>query len=180
MGIVLNNEIAVLGLLCEKPMHGYEIEKTIKKRNMRYWTEISLPSIYKVLKKLEQKKLITSEIKFAKNNITQKIYTVTAKGRQAMKNRVKEILSTVEKTIWQIDLGIANIYLLNKEEAKECLQKYVVSIDKKIEIYKKLKIFFKKNNYPQSDIALAIRPLMHLRIEKKWAADFLNNNLGGK
>lgn len=179
MSITSNIEIAVLGLICEKPMHGYEIEKTIKERNMRYWTEISFPSIYKVLRKLEQKKLIKSEIKLAKNNISQKVYTATKSGQQTIKDKVKEILSSVDKTIWRIDLGISNFHLLTKEESKKCFKKYIESVDEKIKIYKELKIFFEKSNYPISDHALAIRPMMHLKAEKEWAIDFLNK-LGGK
>jgi DNA-binding PadR family transcriptional regulator len=165
-------EIAVLSLLCEKPMHGYEIEKTIEERNMRYWTEISFPSIYKILQKLEDKELITAEIKLSKNNLSQKIYTATEKGQQTLKSSIMDILSNVEKTIWRIDLGIANLCLLNKEERRECLQKYVKSIDERISVYKSLLAFFEEHHYPQSDHALATRPLLHLETEKAWAIKF--------
>ena len=178
MSIISNIEIAVLGLICEKPMHGYEIEKTIGERSMRYWTEISLPSIYKVLKKLEEKGFIKSEIKLSKNNVSQKIYTATKSGRRAMKSSVIDILSNVEKTIWRIDLGIANICLLSKEERQESLNKYIESIDASIEVYETLKKFFEEKNYPLSDHALAIRPVMHLKAEKEWATQYLK--LGDK
>lgn len=172
MSIISNIEVAVLGLICEKPMHGYEIEKTIEERSMRYWTEISLPSIYKVLKKLEDKGFIKSEIKLSKNNLSQKIYTATKSGRHAMKNSVIDILSNVEKTIWRIDLGIANICLLSGEERQRSLAKYIESINASIEVYERLKKFFEEKNYPPSDHALAIRPIMHLKAEKEWATKF--------
>jgi DNA-binding PadR family transcriptional regulator len=162
-------EIAVLGLICEKPMHGYEIEKTIEERNMRYWTEISFPSIYKILQKLEAKELIKAEIKLSKNNVPQRIYTATEKGQQTMKSSIMTIVSNVEKTIWRIDLGIANLYLLTKEERQDCLQKYIKSIDESIAIYKSLQAFFEEHHYPQSDHALATRPILHLETEKAWA-----------
>lgn len=53
---ISNKEMALLGLLSEKPKHAYEIENDIKERDMRYWTEISKSSIYKLLNKLEKKK----------------------------------------------------------------------------------------------------------------------------
>jgi DNA-binding PadR family transcriptional regulator len=173
MSILSNTEIAILGLICEKPMHGYEIEKTIEDRNMRYWTEISLPSIYKVLKKLEEKELIKSEIKLSKNNVAQKIYTVTEQGFATQKSSLIAILSNVEKTIWRIDLGIANICFLSKQERQECLQKYIASIDESITIYEGVKKFFEEHNYPPSDYALANRPIMHLKAEKEWAKQFI-------
>ena len=55
MNRISNIEAAILGLLCERPQYGYEIEKIIEKRNMRNWTEIGFSSIYYILKKLEEK-----------------------------------------------------------------------------------------------------------------------------
>jgi DNA-binding PadR family transcriptional regulator len=173
MNIISNMEIAILGLICEKPMHGYEIEKTIEDRNMRYWTEISLPSIYKILKKLEEKELIKSEIKLSKNNVAQKIYTATENGQTALKNSLINILSNVEKTTWRIDIAIANLCFLNKQERQESLKKYIQSIDESIRVYEGVKKFFEEHNYPQSDHALATRPIMHLRAEKEWAKQFI-------
>ncbi len=172
MRIISNTEVAVLGLICENPMYGYEIEKAIEERGMRYWTEISMPSIYKVLKKLEEKKFIISELRLSKKGISQRIYTVTESGRQSMKNSVIEILSNVEKTIWRVDLGIANICILSKEEKQASLRKYIESIDERMGLYKKLLNFFKENNYPPSDHALATRPMLHLEAEKEWAIKF--------
>lgn len=166
-------EIAILGLICEKPMHGYEIEKTIEDRNMRYWTEISLPSIYKIVKKLEEKGLIKSEIKLSKNNQTQKIYTATENGQNTLKTSLIAILSNVEKTIWRIDLAVANLCFLSKQERRECLQKYIASIDESIKVYENVKRFFETHNYPQSDLALATRPIMHLKAEKEWAKQYI-------
>jgi len=72
-----NKEIAVLGLLSERPMHGYDLEHEIRMRDMRYWTEISMSSVYKILKKLEEKGLINCEVKQTPNNVAQKVYSLT-------------------------------------------------------------------------------------------------------
>ena len=42
---MLKTELAILGLLSEKPMHGYEINQTAKDRWMEIWALISIPSI---------------------------------------------------------------------------------------------------------------------------------------
>ncbi len=179
MPIISNREAALLGLLCERPMYAYEIEKIIKERNMRHWTEISFSTLYYELKKLQQKKLVTTTIKLSKNNIAQKIYTINNNGKKAMKNKVKELLSHVEKIIWQIDLGIANICLLNQEETIDAFEKYISSIDKYIDMYQQLLGFFKNKDYPDSDLALAERSIMHLKVEKKWALDYLKGVKNG-
>lgn len=179
MPIISNREAAVLSLLCERPMYAYEIEKIIEERNMRYWTEISFSTLYYELKKLEKKKLVRSNIQQSKNNVTQKIYTINEKGKEAMKKKVKELLSSMEKIIWQIDLGMANICMLNKVETVDAFTQYISSIDEYILMYQQLLDFFKKNNYPDSDCALAERPLMHLKVERKWAKEYLEGVKNG-
>jgi DNA-binding PadR family transcriptional regulator len=160
-------------------MYTYEIEKIIEERNMRYWTEISFSTLYYELNKLEKKQLVNSNIQLSKNNVTQKIYTINISGKRAMKKKVKEVLSNIEKIIWQIDLGMANICMLTKDETIESFTKYISSTDEYILMYQHLLDFFKKNNYPDSDCALAERPLLHLHVERQWAVDYLKGVKNG-
>ncbi|MDZ4159188.1 MAG: helix-turn-helix transcriptional regulator, partial [Anaerolineaceae bacterium] len=53
-----NAELAILSLLVERALHGYEIERIIQERGIRDWTEIGFSSIYYLLKKLKNKGLI--------------------------------------------------------------------------------------------------------------------------
>ena len=179
MPIITNREAAILGLLCERPMYAYEIEKIIEERNMRHWTEISFSTLYYELKKLQQKKLVTAKTKISKNNVAQKVYTINDEGKKTMKDKVKELLSQVEKIIWQVDLGMANICLIEQKDTIESFTKYITSIDTYIKMYQELLDFLKKNNYPDSDLALAERPIMHLKIEKKWAKEYVEGVKNG-
>lgn len=179
MPMISNREASLLGLLCERPMYAYEIEKIIEERNMRYWTEISFSTLYYELKKLEKKKLVNSKIQLSENNVTQKIYTINPDGKDTMKKKVKELLSKMEKIIWQIDLGMANICILNKVETINAFSKYILSIDEYILMYQQLLDFFRKNNYPDSDYTLAERPLLHLQVERKWAKEYLEGVKNG-
>jgi len=179
MPIITNREAAILGLLCERPMYAYEIEKIIEERNMRHWTEISFSTLYYELKKLQQKKLVTAKTKISKNNVAQKVYTINDEGKKTMKDKVKELLSQVEKIIWQVDLGMANICLIEQKDTIESFTKYITSIDTYIKMYQELLDFLKKNNYPDSDLALAERPIMHLKVEKKWAKEYVEGVKNG-
>ncbi len=66
-------EAAILGLLCEKPLYGYTIEKIIEERGMRHWTEIGFSSIYYVLKRLESRNLVVSSCRQQENKPSRKI-----------------------------------------------------------------------------------------------------------
>ncbi len=47
-------DILVLGLLSEKPRHGYEINREIECRGYRQWIKVSTVAIYKALSRLEK------------------------------------------------------------------------------------------------------------------------------
>lgn len=46
-------DLVVLSLLSERPMHGYEVNQELKRRDVRDWAGISRPQVYYSLKKLE-------------------------------------------------------------------------------------------------------------------------------
>src|SRR5215207_8706016 len=46
-------ETVVLGLLAERPMHGYDVLERFRQRGLGFWTELGRASVYQVLKPLE-------------------------------------------------------------------------------------------------------------------------------
>ncbi|WP_459202394.1 PadR family transcriptional regulator [Methanococcus sp. CF] len=168
---ISNVESAILGLLLEKPMYGYEIEKIIEEREMRQWTEIAFSSIYYVLKKLEEKKLVESET-VNKCGRARKIYIATDFGKETMQKKVKELVSNYEKLISGFDLGMSNLEILTKEETLECFESYVNSVEEVINRIKMVNSKVKKNNRPEHIIALSDRFLAHLNTEKEFIMEF--------
>ena len=53
-------DLVVLSLLSEKPMHGYEINAELERRDVRDWAGISRPQVYYSLKKLERSGLVAA------------------------------------------------------------------------------------------------------------------------
>ncbi len=72
MNELSNSEAALLGLLSEEPMHPYKIDQEFEYRDMRSWTELSMSSIYKLLRKLEKEQLVNSEKIISSENRLQK------------------------------------------------------------------------------------------------------------
>ena len=90
-----NAELAILGLVVEQPRHGYEIEGVIEARGMRDWTEVGFSSIYYLLKKLEDKGLVSAELAPAEGRgPARKVYAATEQGRSVWAQQSLEILHT--------------------------------------------------------------------------------------
>ncbi|MGF7119470.1 PadR family transcriptional regulator [Methanobacterium oryzae] len=173
MSRISNIEAAILGLLYENSYYGYQLDKIIKERGMRNWTEIGFSSIYYVLNRLEKKDLIESRVQNVKGKPSRKVYTVTDDGKSAMQEKVKELLSENNKLVSPFDLGIAYIDILNSEETIKSIELYLKSTNKRIEFLENSIKMHENLNSPYNVIALFSRPLALLKAEKEWLIEFI-------
>ena len=180
MNIITNKEAALLCLLSENPKHAYEIEQDIKERDMRYWTEISMSSVYKLLNKLEGQGLLRSAVKLSKKNVAQKVYALTAQGKKAFKDKLILLLSTWEATKYPLDIGLAGLWMLGNEEAIDRLTRYGEQLDKMLACYAELEKYLKQHQCPPGNVHLAVRRLFMLEGEKKWLQAFIKELQSGK
>jgi DNA-binding PadR family transcriptional regulator len=88
-----NAEAALLGLLSEKPMHPYQIEQEVKSRDMRSWTDLSMSSIYKLMRKLEREGLVIKQVRKSSANRLRKLYSITPEGERNLKSRIRELMA---------------------------------------------------------------------------------------
>ena len=110
-----NAEYAILGLLVERPSHGYDLERLIEQRGMREWTELAFSSIYYLLKKLEDKNLV--EITQAQVKKTRKTYAPTGNGYALHIEATMRMLAEPGPSYPSILLGMANWPSLKPEQA---------------------------------------------------------------
>ena len=69
----------LLRVLDEKPMHGYEIIRSLEKKSHGFWRP-SAGSVYPTLQMLEEQELVTSH-----DEVGKKIYTLTEAGQEEAK-----------------------------------------------------------------------------------------------
>jgi DNA-binding PadR family transcriptional regulator len=173
MSQVTNAEAALLGLLSEKPMYPYQIEHEVKQRDMRFWTELSMSSIYKLLRKLEAGELVSSHVEISDENRTRKIYEVTEGGNKEFKEKLHDLLCEPEHKRWGIDIAISNLNILPREEAIACLREYHDELTKKINGYGELEKYLESENCPDYRMSLARRPKRILEGDLKWCEEYL-------
>ena len=87
-------KVLILYYLSIKATHGYEIQKFIQVNDMDSWTKIQSGSIYYALNKLEKEGLIVLAEEAGTGPKGRKIYAITEKGRNELKELVKEELNT--------------------------------------------------------------------------------------
>lgn len=169
---LLNAETALLGLLSEKPMHPYQIEQEVKNRDMRFWTDLSMSSIYKLLRKLEKEGLVERVNEVSLENRLRKLYNLSEKGKESLNKKIEAILSNPEHIRWQIDIGTYNCHLLPDAVIKNSLENYKTALQKSIKGYLDLQRFLKDSGCPPHRLAIAERPVFLLEAEIQWVDSY--------
>ena len=116
------SEYAILGLLVEKPGHGYDLEQTIEARNMRDWTELAFSSIYYILKRLEERNLIEVEANQKTGKRARKVYRPTIEGKHLHQVMTFTFLGQPENLYPALLMGLANWPAVDQDQAFEALR----------------------------------------------------------
>lgn len=87
-------DLVVLTLLAERPMHGYELNAELERRDVRDWAGISRPQVYYSINKLAELGLLESaESSAPATGPDRRTYRPTALGQRALAD-------TLERTEW--------------------------------------------------------------------------------
>ncbi len=169
---ISNADTALLGLLSEEPMHAWQIEKEVRERDMRFWTDLSQSTIYKQLRALETAALIDCREEIVDGRL-RKVYSLTDPGWAAFRERLRALLARPEHLKWRIDLATYNVDLLPKAEAIEALAAYRAKLEANIKGYRDLEGYLVGSGCPPHRLALARRPVRILEGEIAWLDEFV-------
>jgi len=109
-------ELTVLSLVAEGARYGHEIQQIIEERGLREWVTIGFSSVYYILNKLEQQKLLTSELCMQGKRTAQKAYTLTEAGRGILQTAIADLLRQPRSLGTGFELGLANLSVLKPQQ----------------------------------------------------------------
>jgi len=83
--VLTTPDLVLLSLLAERPMHGYQANLELKRREVRDWAAISKPQVYYSLEKLARLGLLhESQSDDAVAGPERQVYATTPRGRAAL------------------------------------------------------------------------------------------------
>jgi DNA-binding PadR family transcriptional regulator len=125
-------EMAILSLVAEKPVYGYEIDQIIQQRGMREWTAIGFSSIYYLLKKIKDKGWITGRTsESTRQGIQRTIYTVTEAGLQVCRQATLQTISIPHSMPNSFLTALSNLPILSRQQIQEALSNHKQALLKK-------------------------------------------------
>jgi DNA-binding PadR family transcriptional regulator len=82
-------ELAILGLLKERPMHGYQLQRELSEQLGGLW-RVSYGSLYPSLRRLEKEGAITSQSGAGTGGRRKTVYTITEQGERLFLQLLEE------------------------------------------------------------------------------------------
>ena len=110
----------LLGMLKEKPDHGYNLKQRIQGRKMEQWARIKLSGIYPALNKLEQIRAIKGHRERDGKNPERIVYNLTDYGKKLLQEALHEFLQVPK--IPPLPNHIIGMYFLNVGAKQQVLE----------------------------------------------------------
>jgi DNA-binding PadR family transcriptional regulator len=124
-------ELAILGLLKEQPMHGYELRKQLSQKLGFFWT-VSFGSLYPTLAKLERRGVVEKESYGDKPSRRRQVYSITPRGE----DEFLELLSQSGGSSWEEEkfpLRLAFFRYLRPETRIRLLERRKLFLEDKLD-----------------------------------------------
>ncbi|HEX6684230.1 MAG TPA: PadR family transcriptional regulator [Candidatus Limnocylindrales bacterium] len=102
------SELVLLGLLAERPRHGYELEEVIAARGMREWTEIGFSSIYYVLGRMRSRGLVRETAEPSARGKARKVFAPTPAGLRELARAAETAIAEPHPVFPALLAGLAN------------------------------------------------------------------------
>ncbi|MBE7722515.1 PadR family transcriptional regulator [Lacrimispora indolis] len=114
-------EICTLSCLMEKPMHGYELGKTLK-RNFSACTRISNNTIYPILKKFQKSGYIMKREEQQEGKPDRFVYEITEAGKRSFIQTLNTITDTLAFDREEFFIRVSFFHLLTPDIRRKVLE----------------------------------------------------------
>lgn len=107
-----------------------------------------------------------------------KVFTLSDAGRDALREKLCELLAEPEHLKWRVDLATYNVERLAPDRAAECLAGYRAKLEEQVVSYRELEKFLIESGCPRRRLAVARRPAFLLEGEIRWVDEFISELRG--
>lgn len=126
----------VLGLLAERPRHGYEIRKWLEQRRTDLWAGVLPGSIYHALKKMTAEGLVRLRSTEQSGLRLRAVYAITPRGRGEFKRLLRAAWRRSPRSIPAgINTALSFVDELPKQEVLEAIAEMIAALERDLEAW---------------------------------------------
>lgn len=121
-------DLIVLGMVKQRPLSAYDIQKLVEYRNISRWVKISTPSIYKKVIQLEEKGCLAASMVREGKMAEKAVYTLTQEGEREFERLMLEISGEPIRIFLDFNAVIVNLDSLPADRRRLCIERIEQSI----------------------------------------------------
>lgn len=132
--------LLILGVLIEKSMNAYELNKFIQNSHINKMIKVSVPAVYKNMLKLNSQGYVAKAVK-SENETEKTVYFITQEGREHFKRLMYKFVNNDVKFHFDFNSFIINIHHIPKKDGLlmlEALKKQFYSRKEALEYEREL------------------------------------------
>lgn len=155
----------MLGLVVERPQHGYDLAQVIEHRGIRQWSDIGFSSIYYLLAKLETRGLLHVPDAPAAAK-SRRVFHATAEGREVAARNARKLIAEPLPVTNPLLIGLANLSLLSERQYTRALHTRYARIEARIAAVQAAQQA--QGSLPRAAREVFSYSLFLLRAERQW------------
>jgi len=121
-------DLAILGMVIEKPQSAYDLQKDVEYHHYPRWTKISVPSVYRKVIQLHQEGYLKCDIVKGDRFADKAVYSITEKGQAYFDQLMESYVSQQISFLFDFNVVITNLNKIDKEQALDLVSKLRESI----------------------------------------------------
>ncbi len=171
-------DLLLLGMLLDRPMHGYELYQQIQSEGIDEWFHVSMAGVYYSLGKLHDQGLVAESRQRGGRSVRKSIYRLTDDGRAAFFAAMENQALSQDQVYLDYDVVI---YLLNKlplQQAISLLEQHQAFLaEQSRQAQDALELVRDDGNSPLR-LAVLEHRRRYLEMEENWMADVIHDIQG--
>jgi DNA-binding PadR family transcriptional regulator len=175
---ISNAEVALLGLLSDRPKYAYQIKQDIREYGMTTWTALTLAIVHKLLRSLELNRWVEVRPEKVSGERLRNYYHITDKGQGVFRDAIRTRLVSPEVLLGGFDVAVYWSDTLPVAEAQELLARYRAELAKSQRFWEEMVPYLHKRKCPRADQALCARKAYMLAGELCWLDEFTEGMVG--
>jgi DNA-binding PadR family transcriptional regulator len=170
--------IAVLALLRERPMHGYEMFQTLTARHQDRTVKVRQGSLYHAVYRLAEEDLIRPTITGRNGNRPERTtFEITAEGSAALTERVRELVATPVNEFPRFVVALAEIGNLDVGGAEAAVDSRIAALEAD---FAELQTLKQVSTAPNNQLAALDYLLAMTQAQLDWLRGFVGSLRSGQ
>ncbi len=176
-GCGISVQLVILGLLSEKPFHGYELRQEVEHRLYAKYINLSGGSLYYNLGQLEQAGYVEkTKVEQKGNYPARQVYQITPAGHDYLRVELRrQLFDTKEraKVFDPLNAALAFGHLLDNSELCEALQSQLEWTRMQLAWVTEQQAYWNEQGVTLPQAQIIAHGLVHLKGEIYWLEEFL-------